>query len=108
MVKLSKEFYKVQAEFCRALAHPVRLEIIDLLKNGEKTVSELMQRIGIKQATLSQHLAVLRERGVVVSRKEGMNAYYSLRNIEIVNACSMIRGILKDLIIEKHKMVKTL
>lgn len=108
MIELNKEAYKVQAEFCKALAHPIRLEIIDLLKNGEKTVSELMQRIGIKQAALSQHLAILRERGVVAGRKEGMNTYYSLRKIEIVDACSMIRGVLRDLIVERHKMVKSL
>lgn len=105
---MSKEVYRIQAEFCKALAHPLRLEIIDLLKSGEKTVSELMQRVGIKQAALSQHLAILRERGVVISRKEGMNTYYRLRKPEIVDACSMIRGILKDLMIERQRMVKSL
>ncbi|MGB9660376.1 MAG: ArsR/SmtB family transcription factor, partial [Nitrososphaerales archaeon] len=86
----------------------LRLEIIDLLKSGEKTVSELIQIVGIKQATLSQHLAILREREIITSRKEGMNTYYRLRKTEIVDACSIIRGILKDLMIERHKMAKRL
>lgn len=108
IIKLSKEFYKIQAEFCKALAHPIRLEIIDLLKSGEKTVSGMMKSLNIKQAALSQHLAILRERGVVISRKKGMNTYYSLRRSEIVNVCSMIRGILRELMVERNKMVKSL
>lgn len=103
---MSKEVYRIQAEFCKALAHPIRLEIIDLLEKGERTVSELMSKIGTGQATLSQHLAVLRERGVVTSRKGGMNTYYSLRKPEIVDACSMIRKILRELIFERDKVVK--
>lgn len=107
-IKLSKEIYRIQADFCKALAHPIRLEIIDLLKSEEKTVSGMMKSLNIKQAALSQHLAILRERGVVTSRKKGMNTYYSLRRLEIVDACSMIRGILRELMAERNKMVKNI
>ncbi|MEM2873612.1 MAG: helix-turn-helix domain-containing protein, partial [Nitrososphaerales archaeon] len=77
-------------------------------KSGEKTVSEMMKSLKIKQAALSQHLAILREREVVTNRKEGMNTYYSLRRLEIVDACSMIRGILRELMVERNKMAKNL
>ncbi len=68
----------------------------------------MMKSLKIKQAALSQHLAILREREVVTNRKEGMNTYYSLRRLEIVDACSMIRGILRELMVERNKMAKNL
>jgi ArsR family transcriptional regulator len=107
-IKLSKEIYRIQADFCKALAHPVRLKIIDLLKSGEKNVSEMIKSLNIKQAALSQHLAILRERGIVISRKKGMNTYYSLRRLEIVDACSMIHRILRELMAERNEIVKSL
>lgn len=93
---MDKKAFVLQAEFCKAMSHPVRLEIIDLLKEGELSVGDMAAKIGITQANLSQHLAVLRERKVVAARKDGMNTYYSLSSAKIVQACTLVRSILEE------------
>ena len=64
----------------QALAHPTRIHIAECLENGELPVSDLVERIGIEPANLSQHLAVLRSKGLVVNRKVGAQVFYSLRD----------------------------
>jgi len=91
-----KERFTAQADFCKAMAHPVRLEVIDLLKGGGRTVNELAEAIGVRQANLSQHLAVLRSRGVVRAKREGNGVIYALANRKIVDACVLIRQILLE------------
>ncbi len=91
-----KERFSIQADFCKAMSHPVRLEIIDILKDGGKTVGEAAEIIGVSQANLSQHLGVLRNRGVVRAEREGNKVIYSLTNQKIVTACSLVREILMD------------
>jgi ArsR family transcriptional regulator len=91
-----KERFEIQAEFCKAMAHPVRLEIIDRLKARELSVGELAEAVGVSQANLSQHLSVLRMRGVVRARREGNGVVYALANRKIVDACVLIREILTE------------
>ena len=64
----------------QALAHPTRIHIAECLQDGELPVSVLLERLGIEAANLSQHLAVLRAKGLVVNRKEGTQVFYSLRD----------------------------
>lgn len=72
-----------KAEFFKALAHPLRISILDALREGELTVNEISQRFDVEQANASQQLAVLRNRNIVVTRKEGANVYYSVRDKSI-------------------------
>ncbi len=95
-MKRDKERFQVQAEFCKAMAHPVRLQIIDLLKRDNLAVHSLAKEIGVGQANLSQHLAVLRAKGVVRAERRGVDVVYSLANRKIVDACILIREILSD------------
>ena len=67
-----------KAEFFKALAHPLRISILDALRDGELTVNEISQRFDVEQANASQQLAVLRNRNMVIARKEGSNVYYSV------------------------------
>lgn len=92
-----KRRFRFQAEFCKSLAHPVRLEIIERLRKGGRTVQELADLIGVKQANLSQHLALLRHRGVVRGSRDGVNVTYTLTNPKIGEACDLIREILGEL-----------
>lgn len=91
--KSRKELYEIQANFCKALAHPIRLEFFDILSEGEKTVSELVNITGLPQSTVSQHLAFLRRLGIVRTRREGVNIYYSLAYPELKKACEIIREV---------------
>jgi DNA-binding transcriptional ArsR family regulator len=71
---------RFKAEVFQALAHPTRIHIAECLQDGELPVSALIERIGIEPANLSQHLAVLRAKGLVINRKEGTQVFYALRD----------------------------
>lgn len=87
---------EMHADLCKTLGSPTRIEIIQSLKGGEKTVGQICQRLGLRQANVSQHLAVLRQRRIVVTRKEGTNVYYSISNPKFVEACGLIREVLME------------
>jgi DNA-binding transcriptional ArsR family regulator len=71
---------RFKAEVFQALAHPIRIHIAECLQAGEQPVSALVERIGIEPANLSQHLAILRAKGLVVNRKQGSQVFYALRD----------------------------
>jgi ArsR family transcriptional regulator len=71
---------RFKAEVFQALAHPTRIHIAECLQDGELPVSALVARVGVEPANLSQHLAVLRAKGLVVNRKEGTQVFYALRD----------------------------
>lgn len=70
--------YTFKAEFFKALAHPLRIRVLDALKDGQISVSELRERLGVEQSTLSQQLSVLRSRNLVVARREGTTIRYQI------------------------------
>ncbi len=94
MAKYDHELYRIKAEFCKTLADPTRQMMIAELRSGEKTVGEIAEAIEIIQSMASHHLAILRARGVVKTRREGANVYYSLVNPKIAEACDMVHDIL--------------
>lgn len=83
--------FELQAEMCRTLAHPVRLEMIDLLKDGELSGPELVEKLSLPKANVSQHLGVLRDAGLVEIRKQGVQIFAKLALAEIVDACGLVR-----------------
>jgi len=100
------KMYSLQADLCKALAHPVRLQVLDLLSEREYSVEELTKLTGSGQSNLSQHLAALRQQKLVVPRRAGMNVYYALSNPRIADACKLIRKIMVELSEEEHRVVK--
>lgn len=104
--EMKKRLYELHAEICQTLSHPKRLEILDLLREGEMSVGELASRMGIRVANLSQHLAILRERGVVMTRREGVNIYYRVANPKIIQACMLIREVLHDQLTESAELAE--
>jgi len=96
----------LHAELCKTLSNPTRLKILNLLRGGEKSVSELTSLTGVRQAGVSQHLAVLRQRTIVVTRKEGANTYYRIANPKIIKACDIIREVLFEQLAEMEKLAK--
>ena len=92
-----KELYKIHAEMCKVFSNSIRLEILHLLRYDELSVTELIKKSKLSQANISQHLAIMKARGVVVSRRDGKNMYYRLANPKIVRAFDIIR----DALIEK-------
>ncbi len=103
-----KEFFKLQAEVCKTLANPKRLQIIYALKDGERSAGELAGELGVTKANVSQHLGVLKACGVVRSRREGVNIFYSIANPKIVKACVLMREVLMEQLKDKEKLLKRL
>lgn len=93
---MNEKIYEMHAEICKVFTSPKRLEIIDLLRDEEKSVNDLSASIGISQSNVSQHLAKLREKGVVAVRREGNNMYYSISNPKILDACRLMREVLLE------------
>lgn len=71
---------RFKADVFQVLAHPTRIHIVECLRDGEVTVGAILEQIGVEPANASQHLAVLRSKGLVVNRKEGNQVFYSLRD----------------------------
>jgi DNA-binding transcriptional ArsR family regulator len=99
--------YELQAEISKTLAHPLRIAILHYLKDGEKTVNDLTQTLGASQSNISQHLALLRQRQIVKTRREGATIYYRVASPKISQACDMVREVLLEQLGQKQKMAKT-
>lgn len=94
-----QQMFDLHAELLKALAHPKRLEIIQLLRDGRLNVSQIQEMLGLPQANLSQHLIVLKKAEVVKFVKEGKQIFYQLTDGKFVQASDLMREIL----IEKHQ-----
>ena len=93
-LELESKIFEMHAALCHTLAHPVRLRILNALMDREKSVNQLVELVGAPQGNVSQHLAVLRERNIVTTRREGVSIYYSITNPKIIKACNLIREVL--------------
>lgn len=93
---VDKLLYEMQAKVCTGLGHTKRIEIIDLLQKGEKSAGSLVGDMDISKANLSQHLSVLKNNGLLQSRREGVSVYYQITNPKIVTACLLMRDVLMD------------
>lgn len=82
-----------KAEFFKALAHPLRIRIVDELRNGEIGVNDLSAKLDAEQSTLSQQLAILRGRHIVNARKDGLSVFYSIRDPEIFRLLDVAKKI---------------
>jgi DNA-binding transcriptional ArsR family regulator len=80
-----------KASIFHALAHPTRIAILEVLREGEVSSRTIQERLGIEQANLSQHLAILRSRQIVANRKEGNQVFYSLRNKVLIKVLDLMR-----------------
>ena len=83
---------RFKAQVFQALAHPTRIAIVEALKDGELSAGALQDLLGVEQANLSQHLAVLRSRHVVVNRKVGNQVFYALRDPVLLEVLALLRG----------------
>lgn len=91
-----QRLYQLQAALCQTLADPTRLEILYLLGERPRPVKELIEATGQRQAKISQHLTVLRQRGIVQTQRIGTEIHYSLADERILDACRITRQLLLD------------
>ena len=97
-----------KSEFFRALAHPVRIRILETLVAGERSVQELQETLGVDQPIVSQQLAVLRSKNIVVGRKEGNIVRYSVRDRLLANLLEVARRIFDNQLIDSQNLLREL
>ena len=102
------ELSQFKAEFFKALSHPLRIRILDALRKGEVTVGDLTARLEVEQSTLTQQLAVLRNRDFIVARKSASNVYYSVRDPAIFRLLDVAREIFNNHLIDVKEMLTQL
>lgn len=100
--------FELHASICKTLANPKRLEILDALREKELTASQLLENIETSKANLSQHMKILVEKGVVVSRKAGLNVFYRLSDSRITAACELMRQVLIKNLEQSHGILEEL
>ncbi len=104
---MDDRIYIYHAEMCKGFSHPKRLELIDVLRDKEMSVNELAERLGLAPANLSQHLAMMRERRILVARKEGNLVYYRIANLKLLQVCDMLREMLFEQIRQDAALITT-
>jgi len=97
---------QMQSEICKILSNPKRLQILHELRSGEMTVSELTSATGMRQANVSQHLALMRLRNMVIERRVGNTVFYRISDRRINNACDIMRDVLIDQASADSKLVR--
>jgi ArsR family transcriptional regulator len=99
-----KKIFELHADVCKVFSHAKRLEILTILRDQEMTAGALLEKTGLSKANLSQHMSILKSKGVVLARREGINVYYRIANAKIIQAYDLIQGVLVEQLEEKGKM----
>ncbi|MEK6606857.1 MAG: metalloregulator ArsR/SmtB family transcription factor [Myxococcota bacterium] len=105
---MNDRLFQLHAEVCKTLANPWRLKLIELLRGGERPLKELVNGMGIPLANVSQHLNIMKAKGVVEVRREGSRSFYRLANPKIVKAFDLMREVLRDRLAETGEMARAL
>ncbi len=104
--ELQTEVCGRHAEMCKVFTHPIRLRILDILREREISVSDLAERLGVAIGNLSQHLNMMKQRRVLVSRKDGNNVFYQLANPKMLKAFDLMREILLEQMQQESVLVR--
>jgi ArsR family transcriptional regulator len=91
-----RQRYASQAQIVHALAHPLRLALVDRLQHGDRCVQELANHVGAERSNVSRHLAILQGAGILASRKQGVQVYYSLRTPCVLNFLECTETVLRQ------------
>jgi DNA-binding transcriptional ArsR family regulator len=105
---LQEELTEFHAGICQALADTTRIAILYELAEGRKNVGQLVEALGSPQATISRHLKVLRERGMVNNERDGVHIYYSLADQRIIEALDLLRGVMADILARRKQLAEAL
>ncbi len=105
---MHQPLHRFKADFFKALAHPARLVILEHLRSGEKSVTDLQTLLAMDQSSVSQQLAVLRNRQIVDMRKEGTTAYYSVRDPLLFELLDVARAIFNQHLIGTQELLQQL
>lgn len=103
---MKRDFYQFHADVCKSIVHPKRLEILDHLRETERNVNELARLMEIPAANVSQHLAILRNSGVVKRRIDGTTSYYRLTDRRVVEAFDLMSKVMEEYLATRTQAVE--
>jgi DNA-binding transcriptional ArsR family regulator len=103
---MTAPIYQVKAEFFKTLGHPARIRVLEVLKGGERPVSELIPEVGIEASHLSQQLGVMRRAGIIQSRKIGSNVYYSVGDPKLFELLDVAKRIITSSLTESQVLLE--
>src|SRR3989304_379407 len=103
---MEDRIYAYHAEMCQVFSHPKRLEVIALLREGEMSVTELAQRLGLTVGNLSQHLSMMKERRILLTRKEANMVYYRIASPKLIHCMDMMREMLFEQIRQDAALIE--
>jgi ArsR family transcriptional regulator len=105
---VTRPIYQVKADFFKTLAHPARIRVLELLRDGERSVGELIPEVGLEASHLSQQLGILRRANVLQSRKEGSTVRYSVTDPRMFDLLEVARAILTSTLAETRQLLAEL
>ena len=105
---VTRPIYQVKADFFKTLAHPARIRVLELLREGERSVGELIPEVGLEASHLSQQLGILRRANVLQSRKEGSTVLYSVTDPRIFELLEVAKAILTGTLAESRQLLAEL
>ena len=103
--QMKQKILEGQASILKALGQPTRLQILELLKDGERCVCEIFPAISQEQANVSKHLSILKQAGILESRKDGLRILYRIKTPEILNLLTGVSKLLKTQAREQHQLM---
>ncbi|HUV39136.1 MAG TPA: metalloregulator ArsR/SmtB family transcription factor [Planctomycetota bacterium] len=108
MDRQASELYKLKAGVLQAIAHPLRLAILDVLSEGEHCVCDIAAAVGAKRSNISRHLAVMLSGGILASRREGLQVFYQLRTPCILNSLDCVANVLREQLSQRSALIDKL
>ncbi len=105
---MTRPIYQVKAEFFKTLAHPARIRVLEVLREGERSVSELIPEVGLEPSHLSQQLGILRRARILQARKEGSTVRYSVTDERIFDLLAVAKDILTSSLAESGHLLAEL
>lgn len=105
---MNKKISDIHADICKTLGNSKRIEILNALGNRELSVGQLVAVLGIAPANVSQHLAVMRQKGILTARRNGNNIFYKISNPKVIKACSLMREVLLERFKEGGRIARRL
>lgn len=106
VINLPEDLFSHQTDFYKAMAHPTRLQILEILKPGERCVCEIFPALDLEQSNISRHLSIMKKAGLLQSRKVGLNVHYRVSDPRIFELLDLSKDIIRKLWLEKAEMVR--
>ena len=103
-----KILFEKQAEIAKALGHPLRVAVLEFLREDEKCVCDIVEFVGSQQSNVSKHLSLMVGAGILQSRKEGLKVFYKIKTVCVLEFLDCMTQCIKSEIEEQNKLLKSL